>query len=196
VIRRAMMIALVALAACGTNGADRYDGDAPDPVALYGDCAFCHGGVADRLIATGGHGDPNFRCQVCHDENLIPGDVGPGHRNVPVCADCHQTQLTHHDPQAGTADECRVCHSTHGSTNLALVRTRITVPSGERRDVDFTQIAGLADGGGASLSDPGSGVCETCHTMTRHYRGDGSGSPHFTQTCFPCHQHADSFAPN
>ncbi len=189
-------LALALLAACGTDGSTRYGGDVPDAEELYGSCAFCHGDVADHMIATGGHGDPDFRCQVCHGEDLIPGDVGPGHRNVPVCADCHGAQLTHGDGAAGTASECQVCHATHGSTNLTLVRAQIETPNSGVRDVDFSVIAGRADGGAASASDPGSGVCETCHTQTAYYRGDGSGAPHFTQTCFPCHSHTDAFAPN
>lgn len=186
---------LTLLGACGADGSKRYSGDPPDAAELYGSCSFCHGGIAERMIATGGHGDLSFRCEFCHGDDLRPGEVGPGHRNVPACADCHTDPLPHHDPAAGTADECLLCHTPHGSPNLALVRKQIETPSGAVRAVELTSLLGLDEGGLASATNPGSGVCETCHTQTRYYRSDGSGDPHFTLSCIPCHQHDVAFTP-
>ena len=189
------LVLLALLAACGTDGAPKYSGTTPTPEELYGQCAFCHNDIAVNLIATGGHGNPDFRCEFCHGEDLTPGTVGPGHRNVPACLDCHQDQMTHHDPAAGTKQECTVCHTPHGSSNLYLVNEQVTTPSGAVHDVQFTVLAGLADGGLASASDPGTGLCETCHTRTLFYRSDGTGDDHFPYPCFTCHPHALGFHP-
>ena len=96
----------------------------------------------------------------------------------------------------GTVKECTNCHTPHGSTNLFLVNEQIRTPSGGTRNVVFNNLLGLADGSFASVSQPGSGLCETCHTRTEFFRADGSGEPHFPYACFTCHPHAGGFAPN
>jgi predicted CXXCH cytochrome family protein len=193
---RSAMVLLVALAlaACGTNGAPKYEGDAPSAVATYGQCAFCHRALSGHMTATGGHHDLDLKCEACHPDET-PGQVGPGHRAVPACADCHTEQQTHGDPAAGTPLECNVCHTPHGSSNIYLVRTRVETPSEGVHEVEFTNLLGLADGSFASVSDPGSGLCETCHTTTLYYRSDGGGEPHFPYACFTCHPHAAGFGP-
>jgi predicted CXXCH cytochrome family protein len=190
-----LVVLAFTLAACGTNGAPKYEGDAPSAEVTYGTCAFCHQALAVEMTATGGHHDLDLKCESCHADET-PGQVGPGHRSVPACADCHGAQQTHEDPAAGTAGECTVCHTPHGSPNLFLVRTQIETPSGGEREVEFTNLLGLADGSFASVSDPGSGLCETCHTTTRYYRSDGSGETHFPYACFTCHPHAGGFGPS
>jgi predicted CXXCH cytochrome family protein len=189
------LMALGLLAAGCSGGGHEYSGSASDPVATYGECAFCHNGQATRLASNGGHGDLDVKCELCH-EDLTPGAVGPGHRSIPACAECHADQMTHHDPAAGTDGQCLNCHTPHGSPNLFLVRTAITTPSGDRRNVEFTTVTGHADGGFTSASDPGSGLCEVCHTETQFYRSDGTGDPHFTFTCFTCHPHSNAFSPD
>jgi predicted CXXCH cytochrome family protein len=187
-------VALLA-AGCGDKGAPIYEGDvAPlDPVAVYGECAFCHEAQATQLAAHGGHGSLDVKCQQCHVElEPIPG---PGHASLPACADCHPEQQTHHDPAAGTLAECTVCHTPHGSPNLLLIDTVIRTPDGEPAPIEFTNLGGREDGSFASVSDPGSGVCEVCHTSTRYYRSDGGGEPHFTFPCYTCHPHPAGFAP-
>jgi hypothetical protein len=87
------------------------------------------------------------------------------------------------------------CHDPHGSTNIKLVRETVTTPSGTDRAITFRSLEGLADASFASATAPGSGVCEVCHTTTRHYRADGSGEPHFTYSCLGCHRHNDGFRP-
>jgi len=133
------------------------------------------------------------KCRACH-ENLLPGEVGPGHRSKPHCADCHLEQKAHHDPAVGTATECTQCHTPHGSRNLRLVNERISTPAGGVRPVEFVNRDGLADGSYASTSDPGSGVCEICHTTTKFYRSNASGQQHFVSNCIACHGHQKAFA--
>jgi hypothetical protein len=88
-----------------------------------------------------------------------------------------------------------LCHTPHGSPNLLLVRRTIETPSGNRATVELTNLGGLRDGGLASVTNPGTGVCETCHTETRYYRSDGTGEPHFEFPCYTCHPHTTGFAP-
>jgi len=164
------------------------------PEAEFGDCAICHNALAVKAAASSGHGTLSLNCPQCHID-LEPGDVGPMHRNVPRCADCHGMQMTHHDPAAGTTMECVVCHTPHGSTNLYLINEQIVTPDGMTRPIQFTSLQGLADGSWASASHPGSGVCEICHTTTQFYLSDGSGAQHFPFACFPCHPHAGAFEP-
>lgn len=190
----ARFVLAMLLAGCGADGAPQYGGGPPDPVATYGQCAFCHDALATHMTDTGGHGSLNIKCTLCH-QDLTPGTVGPGHESVPACVDCHTDQETHHDPAVGTKRECVVCHTPHGSANIYLVDEAITVPGGAVRPVDFTNLDGRADGSFASASDPGTGLCEICHTTTRHYRSDGTGTPHFTLPCYPCHPHATGFSP-
>jgi len=180
------------LAGCGTDGT-KFPGGPPSAEATYGECVFCHRELATHMAETGGHHDLGLRCQACH-ENLLPGEVGPGHRSKPRCADCHRDQETHHDPALGTATECTQCHTPHGSRNLRLVNESISTPTGEVRPVEFINRDGLADGSYASASDPGSGACEICHTTTRFYRSDGSGQQHFVSNCIVCHGHQQGFA--
>ena len=167
---------------------------APGADARFGSCAFCHSAVTVTAALSSGHGSRSLDCAGCH-LNQLPGEVGPGHESVPRCADCHTMQQTHNDPGAGTIAECTVCHTPHGSPNLFLINPQIVIPSGQARAIQFTNLMGLADGSFAAVSHPGTGVCEVCHTQTRHYRNDGSGEPHFPYPCFVCHPHAGGFMP-
>jgi hypothetical protein len=74
-----------------------------------------------------------------------------------------------------------------------LVRESIVTPEDIERPIVLNNLEGLADGSFASISDPGSGVCEVCHTTTLYYRNDGTGEDHFPFTCFTCHSHGDGF---
>ena len=191
----AALLPLLALVACGDPGATQFDGSTPplDPIAVYGQCAECHDGIATRLTDTGGHASLDLKCEFCHAELLpIPG---PGHRAVPQCADCHQDQETHHDPAAGTPQQCLVCHTPHGSPNLLLVNLVIRTPEGDDAPIHFTNLMGQADGSFASVTRPGTGVCEVCHTTTRFYNNTGTGEPHFGFPCYTCHPHTDAFRP-
>jgi predicted CXXCH cytochrome family protein len=196
-IRRALTGAAVAvlLAGCGTDGAPQYPGGPPPVEAVYGQCAFCHDGTATRMVLHGGHGSLQVNCEQCHSQDLTPGRVGPDHRSIPVCADCHTRPQTHMDPAVGTPQECLVCHTPHGSPNLFLIDEVIRSPDDVEHVIDFTNLIGKADGSFASATDPGSGLCEVCHATTRYYDSEGTGAAHFTNNCAVCHTHARAFAP-
>ena len=165
------------------------------PEAIFGQCGFCHNATTVNALASSGHGSLSLVCENCHTV-LRPNDYGPGHETAPRCAECHTQQHTHEDPAVGTVRECTSCHTPHGSTNIFLFNEQILTPSGTTRTVVFNNILGLADGSFASVSHPGTGVCETCHTRTKFYRSDGTGQAHFPYPCFTCHPHAAGFSPN
>lgn len=192
--RAAVWLGLL-LAGCGSDGAPQYPGGPPPIPAAYAQCAFCHDATAARMVAHGGHGSLQVTCARCHSQDLTPGRVGPDHRSIPECADCHTQQQTHMDPAAGTPQQCLVCHTPHGSPNLFLIDEVVTAPDGVENVIDFTNLMGKADGSFASASDPGTGLCEVCHATTRHYNSEGTASAHFTNNCAVCHTHAAAFAP-
>ncbi|MBI4514824.1 MAG: hypothetical protein HY699_03285, partial [Deltaproteobacteria bacterium] len=159
--------------------------------ARFGECGYCHNELAVRLTAAGAHGSFRQGCQRCHTA-VLPGEYRPMHESVPRCLDCHREQRTHHDPGAGAQDECTICHDPHGTGNLFLINERVLTPSGART-VEFSNDNGLADGSFADASAPGSGICETCHRVTRYFRSDGTGAAHISQPCTNCHTHAAAF---
>jgi predicted CXXCH cytochrome family protein len=164
------------------------------PEAVYGQCGFCHNATTVKALMSSGHGDLSLVCENCHTV-LRPNDYGPGHERAPRCAECHAMQHTHEDPAQGTVRECTNCHTPHGSTNIFLINEQIQTPGGPTNTVVFNNLMGLADGSFASVTRPGTGLCETCHTRTEFYRSDGTGEKHFPYTCFTCHPHAGGFAP-
>lgn len=159
------------------------------PIATDANCMLCHVDEAARHEIPSGHSVQT--CATCHAE-LSP-TPGPGHRAVEACQTCHPATQTH--APDGMALPCAQCHDPHGSTNIDLVRETITTPSGAVRPIVFENLDGRADGSFASASAPGTGTCEICHTTTRHYRADGTGSPHYTFSCLGCHRHDAGFQP-
>lgn len=159
------------------------------PVATPQNCIICHGTEASKLALPSGHS--GRACESCHA--AVSPTPGPGHQSAEACQTCHPANATH--APGGVGMPCTQCHDAHGSTNADLVLEAIQTPSGALRPIVFDNLAGRADGSFASASDPGSGICEICHTTTQFYRADGTGEPHFTFSCLPCHRHADGFAP-
>jgi predicted CXXCH cytochrome family protein len=160
------------------------------PVVTDENCTVCHTTEGARFAKPSLHAT-GFACSGCHAER--DASPGPGHRSVAACADCHDRRT--HAPPASGPFACTHCHDAHGTDNAKLVLETIRTPQGEDRPIRFQTLAGRRDESFASASAPGTGVCEVCHTTTRYYRADGSGEPHFTFSCLPCHLHADGFAP-
>ena len=89
--------------------------------------------------------------------------------------------------------------TTDGNTNFAavygrLIRDTIATPNSGDREVRLfreTGINSFADGD--AIYD---GICEACHTKTRHHRNDGTAveQSHYDGTrCTSCHTHANGF---
>jgi hypothetical protein len=187
-VRGGRWIALVVtLLTCASVSAAALDAD---------DCSACHQSIGAQDAATGGHAIV-LDCASCHADRR-PGRVGPNHRAIARCAECHEETV--HPDRAALARprraqrNCLACHDPHGSTNRTLVRTQILW----RRkvlQVTFTSDAGAGPGGFTDPAAPGKGLCEVCHRDTDVYRRDGTGAPHFTNPCTSCHDHAVHFDP-
>jgi len=160
-----------------------------EPVADAGNCRICHTTEAALFELPSPH-SARFDCVTCHADTGQP--IGPGHETIRDCQSCHETPPSH--APNGRALPCASCHDPHGSTNLSLIAETIETPAGARPIV-FTNLMGRADGGFASASAPGSGLCEACHTDTRVYDAAGTGAPHFTERCTLCHLHDTTFEP-
>jgi len=162
-----------------------------------GACGSCHYDLTRAAAFPAGHA-AKIDCIACHADQR-PGRVGRHHRATPNCATCHDDV---HGHPAKAADRtgrkqtsnCLDCHDPHGTSNLHLVRNLVRWRR-KLYDVTFTADAGLAPGGLASPTDPGSGMCEVCHKKTDVYRSNGRGAPHFTGDCTSCHDHTKAFAP-
>jgi predicted CXXCH cytochrome family protein len=160
------------------------------PVATPQNCSICHADETARLAKPSLHQEM-FQCTSCHATVLQT--PGPGHQSAKTCQDCHSNAT--HAPPGYAALPCTQCHDPHGTDNTQLVLDAITTTQGPMRPIVFNNLLGRADGSFASASAPGTGICEVCHTTTRFYRADGSGQPHFTFSCLPCHLHAEGFNP-
>lgn len=122
-----------------------------------------------------------------------------------LCIDCHN--LPTHSSQSNSfkygswVNDCTVCHTPHATNNIYLIRPAIETPSSGARSVDFRNTTGKADFSYATVTTPGQGVCEVCHTQTRN--GDGSpryrntggsdGGKHYSTSCTSCHTHQGGF---
>jgi predicted CXXCH cytochrome family protein len=164
-----------------------------EPVLSDSNCTLCHADEAARLAKSSlHHAEFAGTCSSCHAE--VSPAPGPGHRAISACADCHSPdRVASHAP--GVAIPCTQCHEPHGTDNIRLIRDVITTVQGADRPVRFDDVSGRADGSFASLSAPGTGLCEVCHTTTQFYRADGAGAPHLVTPCDRCHPHDAGFAP-
>lgn len=121
-------------------------------------CASCHPGVASQLNLPSHHpiregmGD----CTDCHSPHESRR-VALGARTA-LCTSCHQDHqgpwIFEHPP---VAEDCTICHSTHGTNSDNLLTT----------------------------NQPGS--CISCHTVVLgHANGAAATRQHFTR-CTDCH---------
>jgi hypothetical protein len=96
---------------------------------------------------------------------------------------------------------CSVCHSFQDGScrecdNIKGIRCSITIPNpGEgdtEREVVFTSRTGLNSF--ADRNDIYDGICQVCHTDTKHHTNDGNHSGHHAgDDCITCHKHANEF---
>ncbi len=192
----------LALTSCGGSGEEA----ASSPVSQEG-CAACHSIPTTAWRNDSSHKLIYKECTFCHEEaKPTPGDE---HRVSPWCDNCHSEEK--HPPERLGADEeskrllfitCMTCHYPMGSTNQYLIREEILVDPGELSSVDLHNLEGRADDsyaelgpeeGGENNREPGSGVCEVCHTRTRFYNQSGTGEGHYRVRCSRCHDHAHAF---
>jgi hypothetical protein len=112
---------------------------------------------------------------------------------------------------------CTTCHTPHGTTNIYLIRQTIDTPDGSNWatsgspsvTVDFRKKStsdspnpGVADGVMGSGAAGTTNVCMVCHSLTSHFRWNGSGSDQLHgdvggeagNDCTVCHSHKNGFA--
>ena len=158
---------------------------------------------------------------TCRDCHYFTYEGGVLHINVPrgeeqetICKTCHNpdgqaasmSSVSNHELNGGSMIiDCTTCHNPHVSEqstdphtgitadNLSLVRSTIAqsrVP-GVQNPVIYQQPSQF------TFTDaPCSGVCQSCHTSTDHYRNDDSVDVTHQAgvDCLICHSHRDGFA--
>ncbi|MFQ6084448.1 MAG: cytochrome c3 family protein [Candidatus Aminicenantia bacterium] len=162
-------------------------------------CDYCHNMHAPQGPKLLPEIDAENTCLTCH----APGGSSS------LKADVHINDTnSKYDPFRFT---CLDCHDPHdnqqnilGSYNIKLVLASVDTPnSGPDWDVIF--ISRGTDVGDPSLysfadadeDEDGiyTGICEVCHTLTKHHRNnDSGGHKHKTgKTCTNCHEHLNNF---
>lgn len=173
------------------------------------ECAFCHDV----------HGAAGFGQLLKDDvvEALCLSCHGPGGVST-LKADVHTNDSPTQYPAFRIT--CNGCHDSHteranwlGGTNIRLVGismdasrlAKIDTPNSGIRNTVFESrgtnagapsLHSFADGDedGNGVYD---GICEVCHTLTKHHRNNPSGghTHHRGETCTRCHEHVDGFIP-
>ncbi len=185
------------------------------PIAAYG--TTTESGIWGTTVSTLATGSHTLRVTATNASgmvysgtvtvNVVGASTGDGNLLVrdnasQLCSDCHAMQ-THSAEATGNkwgswAVTCRECHTPHDTTNIELVRTKITPPAvaGQttEQSVVFLNKTGYAAGSYASPSN--NGPCQVCHTRTDYYRstGPGPGGAHETGDCGTCHVHNKGLA--
>lgn len=163
------------------------------------ECAGCHEEVVIRWNTQTSSHSLLFRCDFCHEQKINEGKEG--HMSSIECNECH-TEVMHFPLISLTRSQCGVCHEPHGSSNIYLIKEYIEFDKNPETPVKFYNVQGKEDysfaeaskmEGGENELEPGSGICEVCHTSTVYYNSSGNGASHLTESCIDCHKHSLGF---
>ena len=180
-------------------------------------CVSCHTGslsvigvtAPDKsLSTTKGHNQSTFTgtpsCNSCHnpDSAHITGTLSGNVRLTLAndngqCASCHnssgntiarfQNMSTHFSVRGGSQDMlCKQCHDPHGTSNLSMIRTQLkgTWTNATTYSITYTDAVN-----GFVNTATNRGLCQVCHTQTKHYRAGIPEAGHPVSGCLNCHSH-------
>ncbi len=141
------------------------------------------------------------------DGNLLHRTADASACGGPASA-CHN--LPEHEGQ-----NCYVCHTSHGTANIFLIRETIQTPNSGPKTVLFKTLGigdpdndpdpVAGDDNAGSMADDENSVqteiCEVCHTLptTKYYRNDDSHTArdhNNVKDCTSCHPHDGGFLPS
>lgn len=164
------------------------------------ECTECHGVWEPAGQDLLHNPSPEILCLTCHGPGGISIYKVDVHTNAAgssrsfrfTCTDCHETYMNQ--------------QNWHGGTNLKTVLPEIDSPNSGIRQAAFESFGSTAGKPTLhSFADADEdadgyydGICETCHTLTRNHRNNGSGNhTHYRgQNCLACHPHDASFLPS
>lgn len=158
---------------------------------LKHNCSFCHNLHGGSYTALSDWQVTEDLCLSCH------GDAGPGQvLRDGVLVTVPKNVEIHNGNKHTAPTTCWTCHNHEGEAggNLAMIQANMPTPSSGTRSVAFT----ARTGAGSFADDTGAvnHVCEVCHTLTNHYRNDGTlrGAHNARLDCTTCHKHSGGFA--
>lgn len=175
--------------------------------------------INQTLFTTKGHGQFNsYTCTNCHNAssrhiNGLVGDkrldaaLGSGNDNT-ECTGCHNDEdivttlerrnMTSHviAKDATPAALCVVCHTAHGTSNKAMLKTTIN-----GKTIIYTN-SSTAFVSKVAVNGFYNGICQVCHTTTNYFRNtttsavalptDLNGGHYSDRDCLDCHSHKGS----
>lgn len=177
---------------------------APSLIASH-QCSFCHnvhGATGSPLLS---NAQVETLCLTCHGPGGVSALKAEVHKNK-TCSSYRPFRIT-----------CRQCHNPHDNVASWTTGTNIKLVGAVTSSLGYAQIVTTNSGTryvvlqslGTGTSQPSlhsfadsdqdgngcyDGVCETCHTLTKHHRNNAPDTKHHTgDTCTICHAHADRF---
>lgn len=183
--------------------------DEPEALNPNHECAYCHDVHGAAGVSLLDKSVVETLCLSCH---------GPAGISV-LAADVHQNGIPTRYPTFRFT--CIDCHDPHSDRTNWLGGTNIKLVGRWLDDTGFAKVATPNNGirntvfesRGTNAGQPSlhsfadndedangiyDGICEVCHTLTRHHRNNSSGDHmhHTGETCTRCHGHADKFLPH
>lgn len=191
------------------------------PRDITATCATCHNRGEHALWDGSQHDARGLTCTTCHSVHDPKSTAGQlkARTQPELCVTCHRDKVAKldrsgHMPVREGKMQCSTCHSTHGSTNVKLLRKGDSVAElcttchADKRGPYLWEHAPSRDGCVTCHDPHGSSnermlvakppiLCQRCHVATRHpstiYDGAliGSGaSPSvriYARSCVTCH---------